>query len=90
MNESRLDALLDSFDPAPGERRAVVRCARDLADSGRLAADRGAPLTAEGVVSELEDAPDGLSLAERWNWWMGALELAYGGYDAFRVDRYES
>ncbi|WP_251341438.1 hypothetical protein [Haloplanus halophilus] len=91
MDPERLDAeLAAAFDADAGERRAVVRCARDLADSGRLAADRGSPLTVETVRAELADAPEGSSLAERWNWWLGALELAYGGgYDAFRVRRYE-
>jgi hypothetical protein len=85
------DALADAFDAGEGERRAVVRCARDLSDAGRLAADRGTPLTADIVVAELADAPGGSSLAERWNWWLGALELAYGGgYREFRVHRYEA
>jgi hypothetical protein len=88
MDETRLDAALaDRYDADEGERRAVVRAARDLADAGRLAADRGAALTAETVVDELGDAPEG-SLAERWNWWMGALELAYGGYGEFRIRRH--
>jgi hypothetical protein len=24
-------------------------------------------------------------LASRWNWWLGALEVAYGGYAEFQV-----
>jgi len=88
MDETRLEAeLADRYDAGEGERRAVVRAARDLADSGRLAADRGTVLTAEGVLEEVADAPEG-PLAERWNWWMGALELAYGGYGEFRVHRH--
>ncbi|WP_338740828.1 hypothetical protein [Haloplanus salilacus] len=88
MDETRLDSeLAGRYDADEGERRAVVRAARDLADSGRLAADRGVSLTATGVVDELGDAPEG-SLAERWNWWIGALELAYGGYGEFRVRRH--
>ena len=43
-------------------------------------------------VSEARDdhAPDDHGLVERWNWWMGALELAYGGYRQFGVNRYAS
>jgi hypothetical protein len=91
VDAERLDAALaDAFDADAGERRAVVRSARDLVDAGPLAADRGAPLDVETVVTELADAPDGSSLAARWNWWLGALELAYGsGYDEFQVRRYE-
>ena len=88
MDETRLDAeLAERYDADEGERRAVIRAARDLADSGRLAADRGAALTADGIVEEVADAPGG-SLAERWNWWVGALELAYGGYGEFRIRRH--
>ncbi len=91
VDPERLDAALaDAFDAGDGERRAVVRCARDLADAGRLETDRGTPLTTAVVVAELADAPDGSSLAGRWNWWLGSLELAYGGgYTDFRVRRYE-
>jgi hypothetical protein len=88
MDETRLAAELDRrFDADEAERRAVVRAARDLSDAGRLAADRGVPLTADAVVSDLADAPGG-SLAERWNWWLGSLDLAYGGYGEFRVHRH--
>jgi len=91
VDTERLDAALaDAFDAGAGERRAVVRAARDLADSGRLTADRGTAPDAGTVVAELADAPDGTSLAERWNWWLGALDIAYGGgYAEFRVRRYE-
>jgi hypothetical protein len=92
MDEERLDReLARAFDAGPGERRAVVRAARDLADAGRLAADRGSPLDAEVVVTELADAPATASLAERWNWWIGALSVAYGDeYARFRVQRYRA
>ncbi|MFB6101510.1 MAG: hypothetical protein ABEJ73_02980 [Haloplanus sp.] len=92
MERDRLADELDrAFDADAGERRAVVRAARDLADSGRLAADRGTPLTADVVVSELADAPAGSSLAERWNWWIGALAVAYSDdYTQFQVRRYRS
>jgi len=38
-----------------------------------------------GVIDHLGDAPDGSSLVERWNWWLGALDAAYGDYDYFTV-----
>jgi hypothetical protein len=84
-----LDAALDrEFGGTPGERRVVVRQAQDLADSGRFAADRGHPLSVEVVVENLADAPDE-TIPDRWNWWLGALEVAYGGYEPFQVRRYE-
>lgn len=91
MDRERLDHALErAFDADEGERRAVVRAAGDLADSGRLAADREATLAAETVVTELADAPDDSSLVERWNWWIGALAVAYGdAYAQFGVRRYE-
>ncbi|WP_248898015.1 hypothetical protein [Haloplanus halobius] len=91
MDEARLEAELErTFAASEGERRAVVRAARDLADSGRLTADRGEPPAVDALVAELRDAPEGSSLAERWNWWLGALEIAYdGGYTEFQVRRYD-
>ncbi|MFC4451755.1 hypothetical protein [Halorussus aquaticus] len=83
--ERRLD---EEFGGDAGTRRVVARQARDLADSGQFETDVGRRLTAPVVVENLRDAPDDLSLAEKWNWWMGALELAYGGYDRFRVVRW--
>ena len=80
--------LADAFGGNAGARRVVARQARDLADSGQFRADMGRELTASAVVENLGDAPDDLSLPERWNWWVGALELAYGGYDRFRVVRW--
>ncbi|WP_435067413.1 hypothetical protein [Haloplanus sp. C73] len=90
LQRERLDrALARAFESGEGERRAVVRAAGDLADSGRLAADRGTPLTVETVVTELAEAPDGSSLVERWNWWVGALAVAYGdAYTQFGVQRH--
>lgn len=81
------DALAAAFEAGEAERRVVVRAACDLADDGRAAADRGRPLTVEEVVENLRDAPDE-SLPARWNWWLGALEVAYGGYEPFQVRRY--
>ncbi|MFB6130599.1 MAG: hypothetical protein ABEJ28_07245 [Salinigranum sp.] len=89
MDDDALEsALAAAFDGSPAERRVVVRGARDLADSGKHLADRGRPLTVEEVTENLGDAPDGTSLAGRWNWWMGALDVAYGGYEPFQVRRY--
>ncbi|WP_152039795.1 hypothetical protein [Salinigranum salinum] len=90
MNESELDrALAEAFDGSEAERRVVVRQALDLAASGKAERDRGIELTVEEVVTQLNDAPDG-SVASRWNWWLGALEVAYGGYEPFQVRRYST
>jgi hypothetical protein len=90
VDEDRLARELErAFDADAGERRTVARAIRDLADAGLLAADRGSPLTVDVVLAELTDAPADASLAERWNWWIGALTLAYGDrYGQFRVQRY--
>ena len=34
---------------------------------------------------DLADAPDESGVADRWNWWLGALDAAYGGYREFEV-----
>ena len=89
MNRDVLAARLRrTFDADDGEVRVVVRQAGDLHDSGRFAEVRGAELGVEDVVSELREAPDDLGLVERWNWWMGALELAHEEFEPFRVRRY--
>ncbi len=80
--------LGEEFGGDAGTRRVVARQARDLADSGQFGTDVDRELTAPVVVENLHDAPDDLALPEKWNWWMGALELAYGGYDRFRVVRW--
>mgnify|MGYP000144456504 CR=1 FL=1 len=86
MDRPRLQERLDrEFDGDPRESRIVSRQARDLADSGQLAADLDVDLTVETVVSNLADAPDDDTLAERWNWWMDALTLSHGDYRRFRV-----
>lgn len=72
------------FDGDPAEFRAVVRMAGDLSDSGRYATHTGHALSPEHVVDHLQDAPPG-SVSARWNWWMGALEFAFGGYAEFQV-----
>ena len=66
-------------------RRAISRQARDLADSGRIEADFEYELTVDAVLDHLADAPDGHSLVERWNWWVGSLDLSEGGYQRFHV-----
>lgn len=76
--------LRQAFGGTPAERRAVARAAGDLADSGRYDADEGRALAPNEIVEHLADAPEG-GPAARWNWWMGALDTAYGGYREFRV-----
>ena len=76
-----------TFAGTDAERRVVVRQAMDLADSGTVTRDRGVALTVDEIVRNLADAPDE-RVANRWNWWMGALDVAYGGYAAFQVRRY--
>jgi hypothetical protein len=86
LDPEALDAALaERFGGTDAERRVVVRQARDLADSGTVTRDRGTPLTVAEVLDNLADAPAGDSLASRWNWWLGALEVAYGGYAEFQV-----
>lgn len=91
MEVDELDAALAAaFDAAGGERRAVARMASDLADTGRYHEVTDTELTPETVVANLRDAPDE-ELASRWNWWLGALEIAFGGgFAEFQVRRYES
>ncbi|WP_411964759.1 hypothetical protein [Haloferax sp. YSMS24] len=83
--EAFCDALAE-FGGTPGERRVVARQARDLADSGQAEADRDAALTVDEIIRNLRDAPEG-GPATRWNWWLGALEAAYGSYREFQVRR---
>jgi hypothetical protein len=81
------DELEAAFGASGPDRRVVARQARDLADSGRIARDLGFELTAEAIVSNLADAPAGYSLVERWNWWIGSLDLSHGGYQRFSIRR---
>jgi len=87
LDSGALVAALDRFGGTEPERRTVARQAVDLADSGRYRRDSGRRLTVDLVVDELADAPDG-SPADRWNWWIDVLSLAYGGYEEFAVRRY--
>jgi hypothetical protein len=89
VDPDALARALERFDGTDAERRVVARQARDLADSGALERDRGHAPTVETVVADLADAPSG-GPAERWNWWIGSLEVAYGGYESFAVRRYET
>ncbi|WP_252699640.1 hypothetical protein [Natronosalvus vescus] len=81
--------LRRKFGGTRGQSRVVVRQAVDLDDSGRYEADVGAELTNDVVLEELSDAPNGTP-AERWNWWVGSLEIAYGGYGQFSIQRYRN
>lgn len=85
-HEAIADALAE-FGGTAAERRTVARQAADLADSGKHLADRGHPLSIEEILENLRDAPDDRP-ADRWNWWMGALDVAYGGYERFQVRRF--
>jgi len=86
MERDRLRRELEAaFGGSDDALRAVSRQARDLADAGRIEADLDYRLTVEAVCSNLDDAPDDRSLVQRWNWWMGSLELSHGGYQRFRV-----
>ena len=79
-----LAAGLETFGGDADERRVVAPHARDLSDSGRYEADADVEFTPEHVVVQLADAPEG-GPTERWNWWIGVLEFAYGGYAEFRI-----
>jgi hypothetical protein len=88
VDRPRLESeLADAFEPDAGEEtlRAISRQARDLADSGQIDADFGHELTVDVILDNLADAPDDHTLVERWNWWLGSLDLSHGGYQRFRV-----
>lgn len=90
IDPGRLERRLrGEFGDGEGASRVVVRQAVDLADSGRYQADTGTTLTNDVVLEELADAPDG-GPTERWNWWIGSLEVAYGGYGRFGIQQYRS
>lgn len=80
-------SLRERFDGTESGARVVARQAVDLSDSGRYETDTGFELTERVVLEELADAPDE-SIPDRWNWWMGSLEIAYGGYEEFGVRRF--
>jgi hypothetical protein len=86
VDRERLERELRArYDADEGVCRVVSRQARDLADSGQFEADIDAEITVEVVLDNLADAPEDNTLIERWNWWLGALELSHGGYERFRV-----
>ena len=86
MDTTRLKhTLTEEFGGSEAELRVVIRQAQDLVDADQIASDRGQQLTVDELVDHLEDAPDESDLIERWNWWMGALDVAYGGYERFSV-----
>ena len=87
MDTERLKTALERFEGGEERRHVVARQARDLADSGRIAEDFGYDLTVDDVLDNLDDAPEGHTLVERWNWWIGSLEVSHGGYHEFRVRR---
>ncbi|ELZ11977.1 hypothetical protein C479_06012 [Halovivax asiaticus JCM 14624] len=90
LDPGRLEVRLRAaYGGTVGESRVVVRQAVDLEASGQYEADVGVPLSTELVLDELADAPDGTP-ADRWNWWIGSLEVAYGGYGQFGVRRFRS
>mgnify|MGYP006914327459 CR=1 FL=1 len=55
--EELMQALSAEFDGSDAECRVVARQARDLADAGVVAEDRGDPLTVAAVVRDLAAAP---------------------------------
>jgi hypothetical protein len=77
-------------DSTVDERRVVARAAGDLADSGQYRDDAGAAIGPQRLVEELAEAPDDHGLVERWNWWIGSLEAAYGGYREFSVHSWDA
>ena len=84
--EELVQKLETEFDGNERALRAVSRQARDLVDWGRIEEDTGYEPTPDDVVAHLRDAPDSRTLVERWNWWVGSLELAYSEeYRQFRV-----
>ncbi|WP_265108991.1 hypothetical protein [Halosolutus halophilus] len=90
IDPERLESRLrEEFGGTRAQSRVVVRQAVDLADSGQYHEDVGVDLTTRVVVDELSDAPDG-GPPERWNWWIGSLELAYGGYGRFGIRQYRA
>lgn len=85
VDRARLERELRAEYGDQRASRVVARQARDLADSEQLQADLGVELTVETVLSNLADAPEEYALSERWNWWMGALDVSHGGYLQFTV-----
>ena len=85
MDRQELDAALRAVFDADGAAAVVARQAGDMADAGQFEGDFDADLTVDTVVENLRDAPAGYTLVERWNWWLGALDISHGGYARFSV-----
>jgi hypothetical protein len=86
VDRERLETMLrEEFGAEPDAARVIARQAGDLADSGRVAEDLGFELTVEAVRRNLRDAPDDHGAVERWNWWLGSLEMSHGGYTRFQI-----
>jgi hypothetical protein len=86
VDRNELEAKLeDAFGGTQTQRRVISRQARDMVDSGDLEAEFDIEVTAETIVNDLQDAPEEYSLVERWNWWVGSLDLAHDGFLRFRV-----
>ena len=86
MDRDELESSLGAAFDGDADALAVVsRQARDLVDSQRLEADLGIDPDVETLVDELRDAPADHDLVERWNWWIGSLEMSHGGYQRFLV-----
>lgn len=86
MDRTQLESqLVETFDADPAAARIVARQASDLADAAQYVDDFDGELTVSVVLENLDDAPEEDDLIERWNWWLGALELSHGGYQRFRV-----
>lgn len=89
MERDELRSVLDdAYDADDAALQVVTRQARDLADSGLIERDLSVTVSPEWLVTELSDAPDGHDLVDRWNWWIGSLDLSHGGYEQFRVQRW--
>ncbi|MFB6299690.1 MAG: hypothetical protein ABEH65_05460 [Halobacteriales archaeon] len=88
MNRELLSIRLEKvFGATATERRVVVRQAGDLYDSGKYRADHDSRLTVDVIIANLSEAPDDYDLVERWNWWIGAMDLAHEGYQPFLIRR---
>ncbi len=86
MDREEFEVELETaFGGDEQSRQAISRQARDLADSGRIDTDFDYQLTIDAVVDHLADAPENHTVVERWNWWIGSLDLAEGGYQRFHV-----
>ena len=85
MDRQELERALRAAFDDDGAAGVVARQAGDMADAGQFDADFGGELTVETVVENLRDAPAEQTLVERWNWWLGALDISHGGYARFSV-----